>query len=154
MTQEELETYLKKYFTYDAKSGKMNRTDRRNSNGSFDKDGYLILKVKGKQYKAHRIAWFLYYGKFPENVIDHINRKKSDNRIVNLRDVDQEINVKNTEGVVNKDTGVVGVHFDKTKGLKKNFAVKYKNNSYRFYTLNEAIEFRKEKGLKTTKEIK
>lgn len=73
------ETYIKKHFKYD--NGTLIRDDRKNSNGSLDKDGYLIIKVKGKQFKAHRIVWLLHYGKFPLYEIDHINRNKLDNRI-------------------------------------------------------------------------
>lgn len=147
------ENYIKKHFTYDPRSGKIGRDDRKNSNGSYDKGGYLILKVKGKQFKAHRVAWFLYYGSFPENVIDHINGIKSDNRISNLRDVEQKRNVKNTNRSPNKDTGVVGIHYDSTtKGLKKNYTTRINGKTYRFYELEEAIRFRREKGLPTTEQ--
>lgn len=61
----ELQNYLNKYFSIDTETGLITRRDRRNSNGSIDKDGYLILKIKRNQYKAHRIAWFLYYNKPP-----------------------------------------------------------------------------------------
>ncbi len=59
--------YIKQHFDYNADTGEIIRTDRKNSNGSFDNDGYLILKIKGEQYKAHRIAWFLQYGELPKN---------------------------------------------------------------------------------------
>ena len=35
------------------------------------------------------------YGTFPENTIDHINRIKTDNRLVNLRDVTVAENNRN-----------------------------------------------------------
>jgi|ERR1017187_6407560 hypothetical protein len=34
---------------------------------------------------VHSVAWYLYYGKWPEGIIDHINGDNQDNRIVNLR---------------------------------------------------------------------
>lgn len=129
--------------------GKITRSDRKNSNGSIDTKGYLILKIKGKQFKAHRLAWFLYYGEFPDKVIDHINRNRLDNRISNLRNVSQGTNVNNTTRTINKNTGVVGVYYDRTKGLKKNFATGYNGKTYRFKCLEEAVEFRKQKGLQT-----
>jgi hypothetical protein len=140
-----VEDYIKSFFSYDKDTGVITRLDRKNSNGSFDAYGYLIIKIKGNQYKAHRLAWFLYYGEFPKHNIDHINHNRADNRIINLRDVTQAENNKNNTKVINKDTGVYGVCLDKTKGLKKKYLVSFKGKTYRFYTVNEAINFRNEK---------
>lgn len=132
---------LGKHFSYNAKTGELKRTTRCNSNGSYDKDGYLIVKFRGNQYKAHRIAWFLHYGKQPKYNIDHINGNRTDNRIDNLRDVPQQINVYNTKRTPNKDTGVIGIHYDKsTNGLKKKFTFRKNGKTYRHYTLAEAIK--------------
>ncbi len=49
--------------------------------------GYLKASVFHKDVKAHRVAWAICYGKWPDQEIDHINRDKRDNRITNLRDV-------------------------------------------------------------------
>ena len=51
--------------------------------GSVDKDGYVIITLNSKKYRAHRLIWFYVYGKWPVNEIDHINRIPSDNRIIN-----------------------------------------------------------------------
>lgn len=139
------EKYILQHFNYN--DGKITRDDRKNSNGSIDKDGYLIIKVKGKQFKAHRIAWLLYYGYFPKSELDHINRNKLDNRIENLRESNRSEQNRNKDKKSNKQTGQIGIYIDKTKGLKKNYATKIDNKTYRFYTLQEAIEWRKENGL-------
>lgn len=130
--------YIFKNFSYNPLTGKITRNDRKNSNGSFDKDGYLIIKIKGKQFKAHRLAFLLYYGYFPKKEIDHINRIRTDNRILNLREVTRLENIKNITKKINKNTGEVGIYLDKTKGLKKNICFKYKNKTYRFYSIEEA----------------
>ena len=142
-----LKEYIKKYFSYDPNSGLINRADRKNSNGSLDKDGYLILKIKGSQFKAHRIAWYLYYDEMPSMEIDHINRNRTDNRICNLRLSDRKLNVNNIEYKPNPHTGVVGVYIDKfTKGLKKIYTTRLNKKTYRFNSLEEAIKFRKKYG--------
>jgi hypothetical protein len=62
--------------------------------GTKNKDGYIVIRHK-KLYYAHRLAWLYMYNIFPDSIIDHINRDKSDNRIVNLRSVSQSDNVYN-----------------------------------------------------------
>lgn len=133
--------YIKKHFTYH-NDGTLTRTDRKNSNGSYDKDGYLILKIKGKQYKAHRVVYALHNGHFPNGELDHKNRVRDDNRIENLRLATRRQNSLNTNRKPNERTGVVGVHYDTTNGLKRNYATKLDGKTYRFKTLDEAIEAR------------
>lgn len=146
-TSSEIEDYIRANFQYDPQSGIITRTDRNGCNGSYDKDGYLILKIKCRQYKAHRLAWFLYYGEFPQKEIDHINRDRTDNRIDNLRVVSRWENVLNIKQKPNKRTGIIGVYFDQcTKGLKKKYTTRFKGKTMRFYSLEEAINFRKQHG--------
>ncbi len=140
-------SYIKEHFHFNADTGLITRDDRANSNGSLDKDGYLILKVKSKQYKAHRIAWFLYYGVFPDKEIDHINRNRTDNRIANLRLATREDNILNSSQKPNDKTGVLGVYIDQaTRGLKKKYTTRLKGKTFRFYSLEDAINFRKLNG--------
>jgi len=63
----------------------------------------------GKTYNAHRVIWLLVFGRWPENQIDHINQDRTDNRIVNLRDVTNECNAKNQKKHRNNTSGYVGV---------------------------------------------
>lgn len=143
MTDEEVIAYIRKYFIY-CPDGTFIRTDRRNSTGSLDKDGYLIIKIKTRQYKTHRLVYAYFNGKFPAHEIDHINRIRTDNRIENLRDATREVNTNNVIKRINKDTGVIGIYLDKaTKGLKKKYTFRYKGRPYRFYTLEDAIEAKK-----------
>ena len=144
MSDNEVIEYIRKNFIYND-DGTFTRLDRRNSTGSLDKDGYLIIKIKGKQYKAHRLVYAYFNGRFPTMEIDHINRDRLDNRIENLRETDRQGNVDNTTKKVNTDTGVVGIYKDKcTKGLKAVYTFHYKGKSYRFRTLKEAINKKEE----------
>lgn len=139
-----MEEYIKSHFHYYPDTGEIVRDDRKNSNGSLDKDGYLILKIKGKQHKAHRVAWLLYYGSFPQKEIDHINRKRTDNRICNLREATRLQNVLNTTRKPSPSTGICGIYITNAKGLKKKYTVSLKGKHFRFYTIEEAIKFKNE----------
>lgn len=48
--------------------------------------GYKRIQVCGKRYLAHRLAFVFMLGRFPINLVDHINLETNDNRWVNLRE--------------------------------------------------------------------
>lgn len=81
--------------------------------GTPDKDGYIVIRFNKKHIKAHRLAWFYVYGRWPVNHIDHINQIKNDNRISNLRDITANENRLNTKLYASNSTGVHGVYFHK-----------------------------------------
>ena len=83
--------------------------------GTINGRGYVRIRVYGKDYQAHRLVWLYIFGKWPDKNIDHINRIKTDNRLINLRDVDQYVNVKNSGLGSNNKTGIKGVYFDKSR---------------------------------------
>lgn len=68
--------------------------------------GHLHGFVRGVPLQAHRAAWALYYGYWPETFIDHINGQRDDNRIVNLRLVDVRDNAKNRRPNKGKKSGL------------------------------------------------
>lgn len=74
--------------------------------------GYLAVGVDGQRLLAHRLAWLLYFGAWPEGSIDHIDGNKSNNRIANLRDVRHAVNLQNRQRVSagNKSTGLLGAY--------------------------------------------
>lgn len=63
--------------------------------GSINGSGYTQISVDGRLYLAHRLAWFYCFQEWPI-LIDHINRDRSDNRLDNLREVTQSINIHNS----------------------------------------------------------
>lgn len=78
--------------------------------GYVQKDGYVAISINGIQYKAHRLAWLYVHGKFPQRHLDHINMKKDDNRLDNLREATRSQNHMNRKAYSNNKLGVKGVH--------------------------------------------
>ena len=74
--------------------------------------GYLMGRLQEQTCLAHRAAWAIFYGVWPQGEIDHINGVRSDNRIHNLRDVPRSVNAKNTRRTPGA-SGVYGVSWDK-----------------------------------------
>ncbi len=120
-------TYLRECFEYDLISGEAYWLERPidhfdsyrayttwNSRfawtkvGSKQKDGYLHAKINGSQYKIHRLFWVWWYGLEPL-IIDHIDRDRSNNRIVNLRSVTPRQNTHNSKIRITNKTGYKGV---------------------------------------------
>jgi hypothetical protein len=98
--------YLREIFSCDADRGLLfwklgtGRVVAGSVVGCKSKDGYVVAGHNGRQYRVHRIIWALHYGAWPERDLDHINRNKSDNRIVNLRPCDDARNQWNVSARV------------------------------------------------------
>lgn len=83
--------------------------------GSKERNGYIVIAIQGKYYKAHRLAYFYVNGSWPVNNIDHINRVRDDNRITNLRDATFDENRMNNSVYSNNTSGFPGVSWHKRK---------------------------------------
>jgi len=51
--------------------------------GNITQKGHRTIDIDGKRYLAHRIAWLIHYGVWPE-IIHHIDGNKSNNAIKKL----------------------------------------------------------------------
>lgn len=98
LTQERLHSLLRYYKT----SGRfvwLVRPSRHvypgDTAGSPHSGGYVIIKVDGQGYLAHRLAWFYMLGHWPTPDTDHKNRIRTDNRWKNLREGTRSFNLQN-----------------------------------------------------------
>lgn len=112
LTQKE----LKEVFSYNSDDGLFTRILKTSSNCEvgdiakcLNKEGYLVLRINAKLHRCHRLAWLYVYGSFPDNCIDHINGCRTDNRLINLRDVTRKQNSKNAKLNSKNTTGISGV---------------------------------------------
>lgn len=78
--------------------------------------GYKRGSLFGNFVFAHRVVWKMAYGEDPEGQIDHINGVRSDNRLENLRVVDDAANRKNASRPRDNTSGHIGVRWHKAAG--------------------------------------
>lgn len=114
---------LKELLSYNPETGIITWNTFRNNQvnagdiaGYVHVKGYICIEVEHSEYKAHIIAWALYYGIWPVSLIDHKDRDKSNNRITNLREATKQQNCTNTKLYKNNRSGHRGVAFDKKSG--------------------------------------
>ena len=118
--------YLEACFSYDPDTGKILwkarpldhfNTERgcKTFNSSFVGRSYGGRLCGGYVDPSH-IAWVLGTGEYPELLIDHINGDKLDNRLCNLRDVDNATNVRNAKLRCDNKTGTPGISYKPSVG--------------------------------------
>ena len=84
--------------------------------GSISDAGYVIIRVAGRNYKAHRLAWFYMTGNWPVGKIDHENTCRADNRWENLRPATDRQNAQNRRIRRDNAARLKGVSFHRGTG--------------------------------------
>lgn len=81
----------------------------------YKTNGYAAVRICGKLYRVHRLAWLIMTGSWPEFEIDHKDRDRSNNRWDNLRPATRAENARNTNAH-NDGSGCKGVSFHAQSG--------------------------------------
>lgn len=105
---------IREVLDYDAGTGVFMRNGQ--VAGAFGRDGYRQIRVDGRIYWAHRLAWLWAHGEWPESEIDHVNGDRADNRISNLRAVTSSQNKMNSAIRSDNSSGVKGVSYRSDTG--------------------------------------
>lgn len=74
--------------------------------------GYREICVDRKLYRACRLAVLYMTGRFPDGLVDHVNRQRSDDRWENLRPCTQRQNMANCVA----RNGIKGISWDNQRG--------------------------------------
>ena len=135
---------LKELLSYDPNSGIFTLKKYRGGKvkeggmlGAYTQKGYVEIKVDGKTYKAHRLAFLYMDGDFPAEV-DHINRVRDDNRWCNLRASNRNDNCRNRNPLSHRDLPV-GVYPHRNK-FKAMVGINYKSKYLGLFDTPELAE--------------
>lgn len=117
--------------------------------GTKNELGYLQIRItadKGqRRWYAHRIAYYLYHGIWPTQILDHKDQDKQNNDPGNLRLATLSLNQQNTPARANNKTGIKGVKFcNRDKRFVAFISINNKKINKNFATLQEAIDCRKQ----------
>lgn len=88
LTKEQIESkyrYNGEHLLYSVDSGRFGRYKAGTRAGSTNKQGVRVVNFAGKYYQEHQLIWTIVTGKWPEQVIRHVNGDLCDNRFENLR---------------------------------------------------------------------
>jgi hypothetical protein len=111
--------------------------------GTIGKNGYVHVSIFDRIYRGHHVCWLLHCGAWPK-VIDHVNHRRSDNRILNLRTATKAVNSQNRSMNTNNTSGVNGVSWHKWNKrwvVRISLGGESKHLGY-FDDLNEAVAVR------------
>ena len=80
--------------------------------GTVRNDGRVVVRVDGRLYLAHRVAWLIETGEWPIGEIDHINGDPADNRRANMRCGSRSVNQQNMRAATRfkKSCNLLGVY--------------------------------------------
>lgn len=107
--------------------------------GSINGDGYRKIKLDGREYQAHRLAWIYVTGEWPKEFIDHINSTRLDNRFSNLREATHAENRRNVGKQTNNSSGFKGVCWhNQTQRWQAQIAVNGRNKYLGLFDTPEA----------------
>lgn len=107
--------------------------------------GYRHGHILGKRCSAHHAAWAISHGVWPKEQIDHINGSPGDNRLVNLRQVSNQENLRNQPLRSSNTSGFIGVGWNKaTRKWYAKICVSGKTiNLGQFVDIRDAVAARK-----------
>jgi len=108
---------LKEVLHYDPETGVFTRLVSTNNRvkvgavaGTIHHTGYCRIKIDGKDYLAHRLAFLYMTGEFPKDQADHIDGNPANNRWSNLRECTHAENQQNRASKPGSTSKHVGIN--------------------------------------------
>lgn len=118
---------LREYLDYSPETGELRWKVKLNRKvvvggiaGSPNEKGYIYIRMNGKRYAAHRIAWALFHGADPyPHLIDHKEGIENGNAINNLRLATNAENTLNCKKRRTNSSGHRGVRWQRGKWVAR-----------------------------------
>lgn len=114
---------LRRLLNYDPKTGifrwRVSRGPRAKVGaiaGCVSGEEYTRIRLNGKLYRGHRLAWLYMTGEWPPVEIDHVDCNKSNSRFTNLRKATILEQRGNKKRQSNNTSGAKGVCWHKAAG--------------------------------------
>jgi hypothetical protein len=156
---------LREILSYDAETGDLiwkHREPKTRGDNIFNakyagKIAFSYIGTEGYRYgcinghgrlAAHRVIWAIVHNVWPE-FIDHINGNRSDNRLINLREVTKSQNAQNQKCRSDNTSGMMGVNWSAQHGR---WRVRVQVNGRRVHVgMFDTVEKAKEAKIKAEK---
>lgn len=114
--------FLKSILSYDPMTGGFTNLVARGAKsagtpaGTYHPNGYVVVCIGYRPFRAHRLAWFYMTGEWPSRVIDHADGDKHNNKWSNLRLATRTENNANQPRPVSNTSGYKGVTWNAKNG--------------------------------------
>jgi hypothetical protein len=113
---------LRELLRYDPHTGEFRWLERRNGRvradaiaGTLADNGYRLITLDFRQYRAHQLAWFYMTGEWCPQVIDHRDGDTANNRWKNLRSATLSQSNANRRLHRNNSCGLKGVSRNRSR---------------------------------------
>ena len=120
LTQERLKEILR----YDPETGEFHWRIRVKKNhragdlaGCSVRSEHCSIRIDGRNYRAHQLAWLYVNGEWGRPLIDHRDGDPFNNRLSNLRLATHANNAANRARLRNNTSGFKGVSFDRRRSV-------------------------------------
>lgn len=114
---------LKSILRYDKETGIFTRISSGENAGYavINPEGkeYICIGIKGKQYRAHRLAVLYVTGKWPEYNVSHIDKDRTNNAWCNLRQGTHAEIMKSASLKPRASSGILGVYKSRKKWMAR-----------------------------------